>query len=177
MAALAGVRATAGRAAEAVELIDRAVAIQLRQSGPDASATLFARSSRGSILHDLRRYDAAISELTEVAAAIERTQGESDELVATLFALGASLVAAEQAAAAVAPLSRALELSTRQRARPERHAAIAMLLAQALRRSDGDPARARALATEARDRWATLGPAFAGEHERAAAWLAAPTTQ
>ncbi len=171
---LATVRRDAGAREEAAALFDRAIRLYAAAT-PDGGVDL---ANSMSELATLRRSEGAYAEAlalsTRARAMIERTAGvEHPYMVAALVGVGEALEGLGRSAEAVAALEQALALAATHETRAATLADLRFTLARSLIAID--PARARALATTARDALA-VGPG--GEKLRAVdAWLAARADQ
>jgi serine/threonine-protein kinase len=159
-----------GRPAEALGHNERALEIGRRVFGADHPVIAPFLSNRAEVLNGLYRGREA-RESASRAISIWEKQLPKDHLFFgyPLTAIGQSYLREGKPASAVAPLERALEIR-RAKDVPLRVGETTFALARALWDSGQDHARARSLAIEARDAYATL-PTLKKEQETVSRWL------
>jgi non-specific serine/threonine protein kinase/serine/threonine-protein kinase len=107
---LAAVNRRLGKLPEAMELIDRSVAMWTRLA-PDSLERFQAVNNRGTILEQAGRLDDAERDFLDALGVMERSRGVDDPLVArTLMNVAQLRIRKGQPAEAVAPLERALAI-------------------------------------------------------------------
>ncbi len=159
---------------EAQELYLRALEWQTAKLGVwhrDVATTL---NNLGMTLHALGRYDAARSRHAQALAIREKVLSpDHPHMSYSLTGLGLALTELGRADDAVPLLERALELRTRKQSAAELPAETSFGLARArwARGTTEDRARARELATAAREGYSTAGVRFDREGAEVAAWL------
>jgi len=134
----------------ALALAERAVAIQQAKSGADHPSTAIALTALGEVRLSRGEYAAAVPPLTTALHIFEAKQGAAHPTTAyALSALGRAYLGVRQPARALPLLERAVAI--RQQS-PEKQplAESRLALAQALRATRGDAARARTLEAAAR---------------------------
>ena len=145
-----------GRNDEALVHTDRAISIVQEGLGaghPDLANQL---SNRGEILRFLGRHAEARSSFERARSIWERELGAENSLLAyPLTGIGATYLAEGDAANALVPLSRAFKLRRAHDTDPSRRAETSFALARALWDSGRDYARARTLAEEAKNAYAS----------------------
>ncbi|MBX7081003.1 MAG: serine/threonine-protein kinase [Nannocystaceae bacterium] len=165
--------------AEARKVHDRATEIRKRLVAPDhteMAVNWLNEAEQAAAEHDV---EAALGAYAKALEIRERKLGNTHpQTIAVLSSRGDTLLAAGRRAEAIADLERALAAAIAGGGSVRQLAALRFDLAQALE----DPARARRLALEARDEYATYrddGPAVAERIAEIDAWLAArtPATQ
>jgi tetratricopeptide (TPR) repeat protein len=160
-----------GKRAEALPLLQRALALADKELGADSTESAYVRElladwylEGGQPRQALEHYQRAL------AIREKESPPKHPDLFKPLSGIGGSQVALNAPAQAVAPLERALELSSSPRIAPEKAAEPRFLLARALWDSGGGHEHARELALGARQ---VLQQAHQDqESSRVAAWLA-----
>lgn len=176
LTALADVLHRRGELVEARALATRAVDLETRAFGADHPAL-------GRALTVLARILASSGELATAEAHLERARallergGPRVGLEQALAALGTLHLGRGEAAAAVASLTRAVTLCEAQPRRVDALASARFALARALDAAAGDPARALALAEQARDGFLAAGAPWDRERAEVVQWLAARATR
>jgi len=98
---------------DALAYCHKAVDATLRASGPDSVNVSYAYSSTGDALSCLHRYDEAVAAFASSVAIHERTHNEQEPCyVHSLLGIGQARLRAGKAAEAVAPLEKALAVSS-----------------------------------------------------------------
>ena len=174
----AGVLIDEGQYEEALALLRRALVIDEEALGKDNSGSVFVLVQTGDVLLDLGRAGEALDFHQRALRIVDTAEGSRVELGFALGGVGQDLIALGRAREALVPLERAVELLERIEADPGDVAEANGALAHALFETGGDPARARALATRARDTFAGLeshygGKRYARERSKIDAWFAA----
>jgi tetratricopeptide (TPR) repeat protein len=161
---------TVGRLEEALGHNDRALEIGRKVFGGKHPVIAPYFSNRAEILNGVGRWPEAREAAAHAMASWE-TQLDRDHLFFSyaLTAIGQSYLGEGKPAAALAPLERALGIR-RTKDVPMRVAETAFALARASWDSGQDHGRARSLAREARDAYATL-PNMKKEQETVSRWL------
>jgi tetratricopeptide (TPR) repeat protein len=159
---------------DALAYCHKAVDSSLRASGPDSVNVSYAYSSTGDALSCLHRYDEAVGAFASSVAIHERTNNEQEPCyVHSLLGIGQARLLAGRAAEAVAPLEKALAVSSAAEgglALQEADAsAVRMALAKALWQSGKRTARIAELARAAADLDDRAGRESAAHEARA--WL------
>ncbi|HVE83498.1 MAG TPA: tetratricopeptide repeat protein, partial [Myxococcales bacterium] len=168
---LARVLVEAGGTVEARELLDRTASYWIDAGTPSAPELLDAGDIRATSFQREGRFQQALDEALRIRAIRERAQGpDHADLSFTLGNVGFALLGLGRPAEAITPLERALALQTRAGLKLSPTAEGKLALAQALWRTGGDRARARALARDA-EQASRIAPE-GRIHREAAAWLA-----
>jgi len=146
---IANVLRSMGRLAEALAEHERALAIK-EQVVPDSSDVAHSLQGLGLTLVGLGRGDEARARFRRAAELFARTAPDHPTVAAALTQAAALELDRGRAAVALADLERALAIRTAQPVDPLDLASTRFHLARALTALGRDPARARALITEAR---------------------------
>ncbi len=145
-----------GECDDALAYCHKAVDATLRASGPDSVNTSYAYSSTGDALSCLHRYDEAVGAFESSVAIHERTNNEREPCyVHSLLGIGQARLLAGRAAEAVAPLEKALAVSSAAEGglslQEADASAVRLALAKALWQSGKRTARVAELARAAAD--------------------------
>jgi eukaryotic-like serine/threonine-protein kinase len=144
--------------------------------GPAHTTVGILLSNTGETLLALGRAEAAQTDFAQALDILQKSLGpDHADLALPLKGLGLAQLGRGRPSDAVAPLERALALSTRSATAgdPQELAEIRWGLARALRAVGREPARARALAEAALAGYRTLGSESAGRVEEIMRWLSA----
>ncbi|MGN6105564.1 MAG: protein kinase domain-containing protein, partial [Kofleriaceae bacterium] len=146
--------ATADQWREALEVLDQALALAEAIHGPDHPQVAQVLRKRGFVALE---HEPATAEraFARALAILERLPGRGDALGGLLVGRGEAELAIGNARAAVASLERGFALWAEHRIEPHLAPTARFALARALWQTGGDRARARALATQARDEYRT----------------------
>ncbi|MGA9522011.1 MAG: tetratricopeptide repeat protein, partial [Myxococcaceae bacterium] len=140
------------RPAEARSSFERALALWKQDSGEEHSDIAAALEGLGRSYLEEGQAQRALGRFEQALAIWEKLgMPEHPELVAPLSGLGKVRLALHAPQAALEPLERALKLIEHPSVRPATRAEVRFLLAQALRDTRGDTARAMSLAQRARE--------------------------
>ncbi len=154
----------------ALEFHRKALALHERSRGPESAATVIALVNVATDLNELSRSEEALPLAQRALRLWERVLGpDSPRLVAALLVLGEAQVRLGQAEEARKTLERGLALAAGRE--DEDVASARFALAQALRDAGREPARAEALARQARDYFARHTVRNQVQLERVEAWL------
>jgi eukaryotic-like serine/threonine-protein kinase len=144
-----------GRTSEALRINERAYPMFVQAYGAASTEAAFTLSNRGEYLVDLGRSAEALAPGRQALSGWEAQVGPEHAFLAfPLVVIGRALTALGRAADAVAPLERARRLREAGSVDPTLIAEACFALARALWDADVDHARARRLATQARDAYA-----------------------
>ncbi len=161
----------AGKLDLATEHYTHALHVYEQALGPDHPRIAMAQSNLGETALIARHYDRAIEACQRALAIDEHALGKDHpDLAYDLTCLGSAHLGLVEPAAAVPLLERALALRTAAKGSPTELAGTEFVLARALVHSD--PARARSLATAARDAYAKDGKGSDANRATVEAWLA-----
>jgi serine/threonine-protein kinase len=156
-----------GRYEESRRLQERALPIIEKALGPEHLSVATVFNNLGSVSLAQGRLEEARKHYERSRVMIEKEQGpDHPDLASTLVGLGETQVARGKSSEGLALLERAVKLSTEDY-RPRAQFALAQALVKAKR----ELPRARALATEARERWERLGASRYAQE--VAQWLSA----
>jgi eukaryotic-like serine/threonine-protein kinase len=137
-----------------LSVLARAETIFERAYGPSNRFVAMALNNEGEILNALSRAREALAKFEKAIAILSRDVAPKTYWTAyPLTGKGRSLLALGHPGEAVAPLSAALEVRDRGETLPLPRGETRFALARALWESGGDRARARALASSARDEY------------------------
>jgi hypothetical protein len=162
------------RPRDAIDYLDRGIAIQTAKLGAGHVQTLTIVLTKCDALHASGDDTAAIAVCEQALATAESTLGKNNPILFVFLGhLGEILLDAGKPEKAGATLDRALKLGATD---PSDMYFIALLDARA-QWDLGNRARAIELATQARDGFASLGAAKADQAKDAAQWLAAHATK
>jgi tetratricopeptide (TPR) repeat protein len=161
-----------GRSEEALPINKRAYDVFVAAYGPASVEASYTLNNRGECLMDVKRPAEALVAFEEALSHLEAHVGsEHPNLSHPLTGVGHALVALGRPREAVSPLERALRLRDPAHTDQSLVAETELALAKALTDASMDDARARALATKARDAY-LRGSSKAGV-AAVDAWLAA----
>jgi tetratricopeptide (TPR) repeat protein/tRNA A-37 threonylcarbamoyl transferase component Bud32 len=158
----------------AQELYMRALEWQRTNLGAEHQEVAITLNNLGTTLHALGRYEAARSHHAQALAIREKVlAADHPHMSYSWTGLGLALTELGRADEAVPLLERALELRTRQQSAARLRGEASFGLARALwaRGATEDRARARALATAARDAYAEVDGRFETKVAEVEAWL------
>ncbi|WAS91235.1 serine/threonine-protein kinase [Nannocystis punicea] len=168
---LATVRYDTHDDAEAERLLRRALAIYERKLGPHHPSTVSSVSGLGLVLHNGGAHEDALKMFARALASQEQVLGDGHPSVAhTLIGRGDTLIDLGRAREAVPELERALAIREANQVQPEELAEARFALARALWQAGIDRPRARALAEQAAEIFATTSGTNESR-DRLAAWL------
>ena len=160
---------------EALARFRRAYAIRVKRLGPEHPDLAYSLHDIGSALLGEHHYEQALASLRRSVALREAKLGkEHPGLVAPLSLEGQAYLALGSTDRALEVLERgvALALGGQSNLEPATCAEVRFQLARALEAAHRDPARALALASEARRIYESAGPAFADDVAAVDRWLA-----
>jgi tetratricopeptide (TPR) repeat protein len=147
-----------GRQAQARSCYERAIAIYDKVLGPQHQALTSLLDSLGTLLLKLGEQHRALSLFKRALAINEKAWGADHLLNAALLVnIGKTLIAWHQPAEAIAPLKRAVSIREMREDHPAKLAAAQFALARALWESGHAKRRAKYLAIEAREAYASMG--------------------
>ncbi|HVY37033.1 MAG TPA: tetratricopeptide repeat protein [Polyangia bacterium] len=145
-----------GRSQEALEHVDRSIEILETGLGAGHPELATQLSNRGEILNSLGRYRDARASFERARIIWERELGlDNRNLAYALTGIGISYIAEGDPTSAIVPLERAFRIREEQENDPARRAETRFALARGLWEAGRDRARARVLAEQARDGYAT----------------------
>jgi tetratricopeptide (TPR) repeat protein len=153
---------------------ERALAIREKKLGADHTDVAASLVNLANVNRGLREYEKALVGLQRALAIYERAFGARHPLVATaLFNIGWNHEGLGAHAVAVEAHERALDIRENGEVPPADLAESRFSLARALWENGTERARARELAEQARETFATLGAAQRDSLAEVDAWLAA----
>ncbi len=172
---LANVQAATGDHARARALHERALAIKEKALGPDHPSVAMSLTNLAQALRDTGE-PAEVRALNERALAIfEKALGPNHPDVAlSLLNLGMAALAEDKPQDALPLLTRAVSIVDSTESVESIELEARFNLARAIVATDGDPARALAEATRARDGYRAAGASKASELAKVEQWLAGP---
>ncbi|WP_266219271.1 serine/threonine-protein kinase [Paraliomyxa miuraensis] len=174
---LGDVARSQGQLERARDLYERALAIREKTLGPDHPKVASVCTELGIVAQEQGEHERARDSYERAEAIYEKTLGPDHPYVAyPLTGLGTLRLDLAEPADALAPLERALAIRTTHEVDRALLAETQFALARALWSSPAaqgpDRPRARGLAEQARDAYATLGEAKKTELDEVQAWLA-----
>lgn len=152
---------------------ERALALEIQVSGPEHPNTAGLLINLGRLARATEDHELGLSRSQEALDILQKTVGPDH--LDTAFAavgVGSARIKLGQPAAAIEPLELAVRVRAEKDSLPENVAEARFFLAQALWDGDGDRKRARELASEAREGYASLGERGEGLVQAIDAWLA-----
>ncbi len=169
-AGLARARLRQGRAAEALPIVDEALADEKKGLGEDNPTLAYPLAVRGEILLALKRPHEAAASSGEAARLDEKDSGETPGLADELAGRGEALLLDGDVGGAVDVVSRALAILDAKHGTPAQRGRAEFTLARALTAQKSDPARAAGLAEKAHADLVAAGPAEATLADEVTRW-------
>ena len=161
-----------GAYAEAEESYRTALVVREKALGPRHPMVAAALTNLGHVALLTHRPELALADYTRALAIDERADNDPLNRAFSLIGIGQAYLALAHADKALGPLEDAYALR-RDKAAPVKLAEAERHLARALWETGRDRSRAVLLATQARDRYATVGKGSDRERAEVVAWLAA----